>query len=158
MDNVQKVAQHAEKITQFLLFDEKRHLIPRDFMISQKFITEKMRAYLVDWIAELHNKLKLMPETLYVTVGIIDRYLSLVNTVSKSELQILGVTALNIASKYEEIYTPDLKNLLRIGNLADARESVLKMETLVLTCLQFDITFPSVYRFIERFARLAQFS
>ena len=68
------------------------------------------------------------------------------------------ITALNIASKYEEIYTPDLKNLLRIGNLADARESVLKMETLVLTCLQFDITFPSVYRFIERFARLAQFS
>jgi hypothetical protein len=64
-----------------LFLEEKRHLIPYDFMISQKFISEKMRAYLVDWITELHLKLKLMPETLYVTVGIIDRYLSLVNSV-----------------------------------------------------------------------------
>lgn len=40
-------------------------------------INEKMRAILVDWLVEVHMKFKLLPETLYVTVNLIDRYLEL---------------------------------------------------------------------------------
>ena len=65
-----------------------------------------MRAYLVDWLAELHFRFKLRAETLYVTVGIIDHFLSKDNSIKKSELQCLGITALHIAGKYEEIYPP----------------------------------------------------
>ena len=55
-----------------------------------------------------------MPETLYVTVYVIDKFLSL-SQIKKSELHLLGVTALLISTKYEEIYPPDLTDLLNIS-------------------------------------------
>jgi hypothetical protein len=72
---------------------------------SQAEINERMRAILVDWIIEVHHRLTLMPETLYLTVYIIDQYLSMEN-VPRKELQLVGVSAMLIASKYEEIWAP----------------------------------------------------
>lgn len=72
-----------------------------------------MRAILVDWLIEVHLKFKLLPETLYITVNVIDRFLEK-QKVSKSRLQLVGVTALFIASKYEEIYPPELKDFVYI--------------------------------------------
>lgn len=70
----------------------------------------------------------------------------------------LGIAALLIAGKYEEIYPPDLKTILKVINNVHTKDEVLKMERRVLLALQFDITFPSIQRFIERFSRLAQMS
>ena len=65
-------------------------MLPDDFLSATQHpnieITEKMRAYLVDWLAELHFKFKMWQETLYVTVGIIDRYLACMPDLKKSEL------------------------------------------------------------------------
>lgn len=69
-------------------------------MSKQEEINDKMRAILIDWLIDVHLKFKLLPETLYITVGIIDRYLSL-HTVARSKLQLVGITALFVASKYE---------------------------------------------------------
>lgn len=118
-------------------------------------VTEKMRAYLIDWLAELHFKFKLWQETLYVTIGIIDRFLALTPELKKSELQCLGITALHIAGKYEEIYPPELKNLLRVTDNAVEKTEIVLMEFRILNTLQFSVTFPSSYRLLERFARLA---
>lgn len=84
-----------------------------------------MRAYLVDWLAEIHFKFKLWSETLYVTVGIIDRYLAATPDMSKEKLQCLGITALHIAGKYEEIYPPELKNLLRVTENAVEKSEII---------------------------------
>jgi cyclin B len=62
---------------------------------------------------------------------------------------------LSIAGKYEEIYPPDLKTILRVVNQVVTKEQVLKMEQNILSTLQFSVTFPSANRFIERFGRLA---
>lgn len=121
-------------------------------------VTEKMRAYLVDWLAELHFKFKMWQETLHVCVGIIDRYLAQAPELKKSDLQCLGITALHIAGKYEEIYPPELKNLLRVTDNAVGKPDIIKMENKILMALQFSVTFPSSYRFLERFHRLAQVS
>lgn len=155
MRNVQTVAEHAPKITTFLLGEEKLHLLPTDFMAHQSEATEKMRAYLVDWLAELHYKFKMWPETLYVTVGILDRFLAKDSTIRKAELQGLGVTALHIAGKYEEIYPPELKTLLKVTDDALTKKDVVEMEFRILQTLQFSVTFPSIHRFMERFGRLA---
>ena len=85
------------------------------------------RAFLVEWIIDVHRKFKLMPETLYVTVNIIDRYLSM-EPIRKSELHMLGVTALLIATKYEEIYPPDLKDLLNVAENKFSKIEVLRLE------------------------------
>ena len=77
----------------------------------QTEIRDTSRGFLVEWIIDVHRKFRLNPETLYVTVSIIDRYLSQVK-IKKPQLHILGVAAILIATKYEEIYPPELKDLL----------------------------------------------
>ena len=67
----------------------------------------------------------------------------------------MGITALHIAGKYEEIYPPELKNLLRATDNAVAKHEIIDMEFSILFALQFDVTFPSSLRFLERFARIA---
>ncbi len=75
MRNPQSVSEYAPAIYRLLHTEETRHLYGDSFMKNQTEITEKMRAYLIDWVAELHMKFKLVPETLFVTVTIIDKYL-----------------------------------------------------------------------------------
>lgn len=75
------------------------------YMSSQAEINERMRAILIDWIIEVQHRLILMPETLYLTVYIIDQYLSM-ESVTRKELQLVGISAMLIASKYEEIWAP----------------------------------------------------
>ena len=114
-----------------------------------------MRAYLVDWLSELHMKFKLWPETLYVAIGVIDKFLTAEKDFKKKELQCLGITAMHIAGKYEEIYPPELKHLLKVTDNAVTKQQVLNLEFLILQRLDFNLTFPSIFRFMERFARIA---
>lgn len=94
-----------------------------------------MRAYLVDWLAELHFRFKLLSETLYVTIGILDRFLAVEPNLKKSELQCLGISAMHIAGKYEEIYPPELKNILKITDEALPRKDIIEMEFKILSKL-----------------------
>ncbi len=95
-----------------------------------------------------------MPETLHVTISMIDRYLSIVQT-PKSRLHMLGVACLLVATKYEEIYPPDLKDLLQVSENKFSRNDVLKVEEKILLTLEFDFMAPSSLRFLERFRKLS---
>lgn len=117
-------------------------------------VKDTSRAFLIEWIIDVHRKFRLLPETLYVTVFILDRFLSL-KSIKKSQLHILGVTSLLISTKYEEIYPPDLKDLLTVSENKFSKAEVLKMEQQILITLQFDLTSPSSYRFLERFRKLS---
>ena len=117
-------------------------------------VKDTSRAFLIEWIIDVHRKFRLKPETLYVTVFLVDRYLSL-KQIKKSELHILGVTALLISTKYEEIYPPQLKELLNVSENKFNKAEVLKLEMDILITLQFDLTSPSSYRFLERFRKLS---
>ncbi len=97
------------------------------------------------------------PETLYVCIGIIDKYFQVVPAIPKKKMQVLGVTALHIAGKYEEIYPPELKHIIQVtGDKTLIKEDVVKMEFDIITALDFDFTYPSSLRFMERLARVAQ--
>ena len=93
------------------------------YMEDQQYINERMRSILVDWLVEVHLKFKLVPETLYLTINIIDRYLAKTE-VTRPKLQLVGVTALLIASKYEEIYPPELRDLVYICDRAYSKNEV----------------------------------
>ena len=82
---------------------------------------------MIDWLVEVHLKFKLLPETLFLTINLIDRYLS-IREVSRSKLQLVGVASLMIAGKYEEIYPPTVKDYVYITDKAYTREDVLRME------------------------------
>ena len=81
-----------------------------DYIGAQPDISAKMRAILVDWLIEVHRKFELMPESLYLTVNIVDRFLS-VKAVPRKELQLVGMGSMLIACKYEEIWAPEVASL-----------------------------------------------
>lgn len=124
------------------------------YMVNQQFINERMRSILVDWLVEVHLKFKLVPETLYLTVNLIDRYLAKTE-VSRPKLQLVGVTALLIASKYEEIYPPELRDLVYICDRAYSRMEILEMEEIILKKLEYKITIPSAHAFLVRYLKAA---
>lgn len=122
-----------------------------NYMKSVQFdINEKMRAILLDWLVEVHLKFKLLPETLFLTINLIDRYLSK-KSIHRTNLQLVGVSAMLIACKYEEIYAPEVKDFVYITDKAYTHKNVLDMESDILNTLNFDITFPTSYRFTEMF-------
>ena len=97
-----------------------------------------MRSILIDWLIEVHLKFKLVPESLYLTVNLIDRFLER-EPCNRQRLQLVGVTAMLIACKYEEIYPPIVKDFVFITDNAYTKEEILKMEKKMLTTLDFDI-------------------
>ena len=106
-----------------IFFNQERSIAaanPADYMVNQPNINEKMRTILMDWMVEVHLKFKMVPETLYLTVNLIDRYLQR-KTVRRSKLQLVGVACLMLASKYEEIYPPELRDLVYITDRAYVR-------------------------------------
>lgn len=76
-------------------------------MHLQPDINARMRSILVDWLVEVHRKFELMPETLYLTINIVDRFLA-VKVVPRRELQLVGISSMLIACKYEEIWAPEV--------------------------------------------------
>ena len=74
-----------------------------------------MRSILVDWLIEVQWKLKLLPETLYLSINITDRILSL-RRVSLSRLQLVGLAATLLASKYEEVVPPSIQNFVFLAD------------------------------------------
>ncbi|KAF3335128.1 G2/mitotic-specific cyclin S13-7-like isoform X1 [Carex littledalei] len=130
---------------------------PHDYMIHQTDANPRRRAILLDWIVEVHNRFKLRPETLYLTVYIFDRYLSLEKLlVPKTELQLIGICAMLIASKYEEIWAPQVGDLIEISNNAYERDDILEKEKQVLNKLDWYLTVPTLYMFLVRFIKAAR--
>ena len=114
-----------------------------------------MRAILVDWIISVHAKFKLLPETLYLTINLIDRYFCIFN-IRKSDVQLVGVAALLIGTKYEEIYPPTVKDFIYLTDNTYSRAQILSMEQSILFHLQFEIQQTSSYRFLERYSKIAK--
>ena len=116
----------------------------------QKDINQKMRSILVDWLIEVHNKFKLQSQTLWLSVNILDRYLEK-EQILRSKLQLVGVSALLIASKHEEIYPPEVKDCVYITDHAYDRDEVVLMETAILTALEYKVSVPTGYHFLSRY-------
>ncbi|CAL9133699.1 unnamed protein product, partial [Musa textilis] len=150
------VVDYVEDIYKFYKSAE-HYSRPHGYMDSQVEINAKMRAILADWLIEVHYKFELMPETLYLTFHIIDRYLSM-ETVLRRELQLVGVSAMLIASKYEEIWAPEasiVNDFICISDRAYTREQILGMEKGILNKLEWNLTVPTAYVFLVRFLKAA---
>lgn len=129
-----------------------------DFMErTQRDVTKTMRGILVDWLVEVSEEYTLVPDTLYLTVYLIDWFLN-GNYIERQRLQLLGVTCMLIASKYEEIYAPRIEEFCFITDNTYTRDQVLEMESQVLKHFSFQIYTPTSKTFLRRFLRAAQAS
>ena len=155
--NPQNVQEYFSDIFTYFFEIESTYLPVPNYMDTQNDINEKMRGILNDWLIEVHLKYKLVPDTMYLTINLIDRYLSK-KKVLRTKLQLVGVTAMFIASKYEEIFPPEAKDFVYITDNACNKKELLNMEIDMLTTLNFDITFPSQYRFLELYKQALNLS
>ena len=113
--DVQAVVPYVREIYRYYRETEGlKHASP-SYMSKHADINAKMRAILIDWLVEVHLKFKLLPETLYLTVNLIDRFLEKEHTIMRDKLQLVGVTAMFLASKYEEIYHPECRDFAFIS-------------------------------------------
>jgi cyclin A len=121
-----------------------------DMRATQPEISPNMRAILLDWLVEVAEEYKLSNETLHLACNYIDRFLSRCS-VSKKNLQLLGVVCLLVASKYEEKYPPHVDEFVYITDNTYTKEQVLSMEMLVMKVLKFSFTAASSYQFASIF-------
>jgi len=150
-DDPQAVVDYVNEIYHYLMIKERDRVDPR-YLTTQVDINEKMRAILVDWLVEVHRMFKLLPETLYLGISIIDRFLSL-KQISRDTLQLVGITSMLIASKYEEIYAPECNDFVYISDGAYTKPQILHMEQTILNTLNFNITHPSSLHFLRRYSK-----
>ena len=150
--NPQNADEYFDDICEELSKNEDKYLVDPQYMSNQSDINYRMRAILIDWLIEVHLKYKLLPQTMYIAVNLIDRYLEK-NETNRAKLQLVGVTAMFIACKYEEIYPPELKDFVYITDGAYVKSDVLKMEVEMLLSLNFDVTFPTQWAIFETYKR-----
>ncbi|KAM0869469.1 hypothetical protein ACQ4PT_040651 [Festuca glaucescens] len=127
---------------------------PVQYIDSQPEINPKMRAILVDWLVEVAHKFELMPESFYLTIYIVDRFLSM-KAVPRRELQLVGVAAMLIACKYEEMWAPEVSDFIHISDNSYSRQQILGMEKSILNKMSWNLTVPTMYVFLLRFAKAA---
>ncbi|GAA6036416.1 hypothetical protein JCM8097_001710 [Rhodosporidiobolus ruineniae] len=113
-----------------------------DYMSNQNEVTWKMRGILVDWLVEIHTKFRLLPETIFLAVNIIDRFLSLV-----------GVTTLFIAAKYEEVCCPSVQSFLYMIEGGYNGDEILKPERYILGIIGFNLSYPNPINFLRRISK-----
>ncbi|KAL2522277.1 Cyclin-B2-4 [Forsythia ovata] len=150
------VVEYIDDIYAYYKKTESFSCVPPNYMEQQFDINERMRGILIDWLIEVHYKFELMDETLYLTISLIDRFLASVQPVMRKKLQLVGVTAMLIACKYEEVSVPVVEDLILISDRAYCRKEVLDMEKLMINTLQFNLSFPTPYVFMRRFLKAAQ--
>lgn len=141
-------------------------------------ITDRMRAVLIDWLVQVHSRFQLLQETLYLTVAILDRFLQVgsacpfraasdsnrlllvlqVQPVSRRKLQLVGVTAMLVACKYEEMYAPEVGDFAYITDNAFTKSQILEMEQVVLRSLHFQLGRPLSLHFLRRASKVANVS
>jgi hypothetical protein len=122
---------------------------PSYLALKQPEINKKMRAILVDWLWEVHSKWRLAPESMFLAVSIIDRFLSM-QVATRPLLQLVGITALLLATKHEEPWSPDIDQIVRITDNAYSRAQVLRMESFILSALNFRLSAPTAFHFLSR--------
>ncbi|KAF9167134.1 hypothetical protein DFQ26_005746 [Actinomortierella ambigua] len=124
-----------------------------DFMDRQPELTWHYRVHLIEWLIQVHERFGLLQETLHLCVNYLDRFLSrMVITVDK--LQLAGIVALLLASKYEEIQSPSIQTLVELASHQYTAEQVRSAEIQMLRALQYDMGHPGPMSFLRRISRV----
>jgi hypothetical protein len=122
------------------------------YMDNQAEIQWSMRAVLMDWLVQVHHRFGLLPETLFLCVNYIDRFLSC-KIVSLGKLQLVGATAIFVAAKYEEINCPSVQEIVYMVDGGYTVDEILKAERFMLSMLQFELGWPGPMSFLRRISK-----
>ncbi|XP_066469846.1 G2/mitotic-specific cyclin-B1 isoform X1 [Tiliqua scincoides] len=147
-------SEYVKDIYNYLKVLEGQQSVRPNYLAGQE-ITGNMRAILIDWLVQVQMKFKLLQETMYMTVAIIDRFLQN-NKVTKRLLQLVGVTAMFIASKYEEMYPPEIGDFAFVTDHTYTNLQIRQMEMKILRSLDFNLGRPLPLHFLRRASKIGE--
>jgi hypothetical protein len=111
-------------------------------------LTDNMWSILADWMIEVQINYELSQETLFLSIDILSRYIR-VKQVARTDLQLIGAASLLIASKYEEIYPPEVNSFVYICANTYTRDALLLAERSVLLALDYKLSSPLAWHFLN---------
>lgn len=152
LDDPLMAAEYVVEIFDYLHDLEMETLPNPEYIDHQPDLEWKMRGILVDWLIEVHTRFRLLPETLFLAVNIIDRFLS-AEVVALDRLQLVGVAAMFIASKYEEVLSPHVANFSHVADETFTDKEILDAERHILATLEYNMSYPNPMNFLRRISK-----
>ncbi|KAE8599360.1 hypothetical protein XENTR_v10017161 [Xenopus tropicalis] len=122
-----------------MISKESRYVHSSRLLQNHPTLNPDMRSILLDWLIEVSEVYTLHRETFYLAQDFFDRFMLTQTCVNKSMLQLIGVTALFIASKLEEIYPPKLHEFAYVTDGACSEDDILQMELIMLKALKWEL-------------------
>ncbi|KAE8610075.1 hypothetical protein XENTR_v10012005 [Xenopus tropicalis] len=147
-------SEYVKDIYCYLRSLENAQAVRQNYLHGQE-VTGNMRAILIDWLVQVQMKFRLLQETMFMTVGIIDRFLQ-DHPVPKNQLQLVGVTAMFLAAKYEEMYPPEIGDFTFVTDHTYTKAQIRDMEMKVLRVLKFAIGRPLPLHFLRRASKIGE--
>lgn len=147
-------SEYVKDIYAYLRQLEDDQAIRPKYLLGRE-VTGNMRAVLIDWLVQVQMKFRLLQETMYMTVSIIDRFMQN-NCVPKKMLQLVGVTAMFIASKYEEMYPPEIGDFAFVTDNTYTKHQIRQMEMKILRSLNFGLGRPLPLHFLRRASKIGE--
>jgi hypothetical protein len=146
--------EYITEIMEYLRRREVADRVPSDYMETQVELVPAFRGILVDWLAELYIRTRILSETFFLTVNIVDRFLA-TRAVARNRLQLVGAAALLIACKFEECYAPRIAELVHFCENAYSAVDMLRMERIILSSLHYNLGIATPLHFLRRFSKAA---
>ncbi|CCH60076.1 hypothetical protein TBLA_0C02670 [Henningerozyma blattae CBS 6284] len=158
--DIKMVVEYSNDIFNYLYQREVETIPTLNYLTaidSEYYIKPAMRAVLVDWLIEVHEKFNLTTETLLLAINIMDRFLS-TNKVTMSKLQLLAVTSLFMAAKFEEVKLPKLADYSYITDGAATQDEIKIAEMYMLSSLNFQISSSNPLNFLNRILKTDKYN
>ncbi|XP_060694070.1 G1/S-specific cyclin-E1 [Hemiscyllium ocellatum] len=144
-----------EEVWNILLKKEQAYSRDKDVFQKHPLLQPKMRAILLDWLMEVCEVYKLHRETLYLAQDFFDRFMATQQNIVKTRLQLIGISALFIAAKLEEIYPPKLHQFAYVTDGACTEEEILNMELVVMKALKWNLCPITIVSWLNIYMQIA---
>ncbi|KAJ2926781.1 hypothetical protein H1R20_g10304, partial [Candolleomyces eurysporus] len=148
-DDPLMVSEYVKDVVIYWKEIERATLPKRNYMNHQTEINWEHRGILVDWILQVHNRFNLLSESLFLTVNLIDRFLSL-RPISLNKLQLMGLACFFIATKFEETCAPSVTEIVFLSDNQYTVAEVLKAEMYILKIIEWDLRCPGPMNWLRR--------
>ncbi|EIW77210.1 hypothetical protein CONPUDRAFT_129457 [Coniophora puteana RWD-64-598 SS2] len=156
VDDPLMVSEYVNEIFEYMKETELTTLPNPNYMESQKELAWSMRGILLDWLVQVHARFRLLPETFFLCVNIIDRFLS-ARVVSLAKLQLVGITCLFVAAKVEEIIAPSVSHFLHCADSSYSEAEILQAERYILKTIDWNLSFPNPMHYLRRISKADEY-